>query len=575
MALWLKMGLKFGITALAFACGILNATIDDQIIAYYQIQDFASALKLINLKDQNLDSTLLKVELLTKLGMTDQALLLLKEKAVFLDPKKKENFLTLENLSWSILSNQNKASEQVQIAALVGAFFTQDAKAAILLKNSLYSSNYKMRAIAATFVSHFRDPFLIEALLSRLKEEKQFDVKIELIRACGKLKLKESANYLEEILLSSSATLEMKKEALVACTEIFEGINIDQLKFFLFSKRTPYKRLGLKLLLTLEEVPDQVLLDLQKFLSDEIVDVRQEALITVGFLSSKIEFKKEVKDLVEEMTKEKHPMISLLANWAKSKMEKKAHDQLFKYFQAEDLDVVCLAIKLAASVSIKAHEAVERLLEHQNPFIRLNSAITLLEYNHAKEKAVRVIDKLLDDSHLVIMEKKLVTEDFSVFFPSKVRHHPFIPAYPKVMDGMARMNILNVLAIHEPKIVKKHLKNLLMKKEAMVTFYTLGLIMQEELEHFDDLKELSEDKDPDLAMAAAMALAFIGKEPTLAKKLEKLFEQVDFENKIRILEALGAIGNKESIPFLIQVMQKPFSSLQIVAATALIQTLYH
>ena len=45
------------------------------------------------------------------------------------------------------------------------------------------------------------------------------------------------------------------------------------------------------------------------------------------------------------------------------------------------------------------------------------------------------------------------------------------------------------------------------------------------------------------------------------------------EMKIHVLEAIGHIGDRESIPFLIQILKEPFQVLRVVAASALIQCL--
>lgn len=548
---------------------------EDQLIAYYQIEDYASALNLMREPIDHELHTHLKAELLTRLGLTQEALSYLKTKKVQLDPSIKINFLTLENLAWSLLSHQQGASEQLQIASTVGAFLTRDAKAAQLLKKQLYSSNYKLRALAANFIRSYRDPFLKEELLRRLKDEKQYDVKMAIVAACGHLSLKEALPYLEQIMLSSQSTQEMQTAALVACVEIYEKIQPEQLDFFLTSQRAVFKKMGLKILLSSEKCPPAMLAYLEKMLQDEHYSVVQEALITAAFLSARTNLPEGLKVSIDQLLNDTHPVTALLASYAVSRIEEKLHEGYQKFLFHRDRSIRIMALKLAGSLGHQAHMLLQQLLNDEDRYVRLNAALTLMSYGQAIDQASVVVDEWLVHQQEPMMEKPLLGGEIAAIVPSQVKHHPYIPAYPAVADGMARLKLIHVLALHRPDSVKRHLKALLQKKEAILTFHSMALMMQEELEHHEELRELAEDEDPKVSMAALMALAFIGKEPGLARRLEGLFDTVDFENKVRIIEALGHIGSHESVPFLIKMMENPFTSLQLVAASALIQVLYH
>ena len=74
---------------------------------------------------------------------------------------------------------------------------------------------------------------------------------------------------------------------------------------------------------------------------------------------------------------------------------------------------------------------------------------------------------------------------------------------------------------------------------------------------------------------AALVIAFYGGDPKVAQILENAYTKVDWERKIQILEAIGFIGNRDSIPFLLEVMKEPFTLLRTIAASSVIQCLYH
>ena len=62
---------------------------------------------------------------------------------------------------------------------------------------------------------------------------------------------------------------------------------------------------------------------------------------------------------------------------------------------------------------------------------------------------------------------------------------------------------------------------------------------------------------------------------TQVSSVQEAYKKVDRDMKVNILGALGHIGDKQSIPFLIDLLEEPHQILKIVAASALIQCVYH
>ena len=57
-----------------FQLGAIQSSVESKIVAYYQIQDYESALKLIEKQPVQNDFINLKLEILSKLGLTQEAL---------------------------------------------------------------------------------------------------------------------------------------------------------------------------------------------------------------------------------------------------------------------------------------------------------------------------------------------------------------------------------------------------------------------------------------------------------------------------------------------------------------------
>ncbi|MCB1108984.1 MAG: HEAT repeat domain-containing protein, partial [Chlamydiia bacterium] len=91
----------------------------------------------------------------------------------------------------------------------------------------------------------------------------------------------------------------------------------------------------------------------------------------------------------------------------------------------------------------------------------------------------------------------------------------------------------------------------------------------------DIVKGLLDSKDPKVRVQAALVLAFMGREKSAATVLEDAYSNVPRECKLTILEALGAIGSEESLPFLVRTLDEPFQITRVVAASSIIQCLYH
>ena len=89
------------------------------------------------------------------------------------------------------------------------------------------------------------------------------------------------------------------------------------------------------------------------------------------------------------------------------------------------------------------------------------------------------------------------------------------------------------------------------------------------------LRELLDEENEIIRLQAALVLALSGGEPKAVNILQDAYKLVDREMKVNILGALGYIGDKSSIPFLISLLEEPYQVLKVVAASALIQCVYH
>jgi HEAT repeat protein len=169
---------------------------------------------------------------------------------------------------------------------------------------------------------------------------------------------------------------------------------------------------------------------------------------------------------------------------------------------------------------------------------------------------------------------------FRILSPSFIGHIEQIPNYPKMVDQMVRLDLLNVLCImNHPKAqeaVKGYVKNEAGNETGGVTGAAVSVLIEEgDEEAMKVVAGLLKDEDSHVRVQAAFILAMMGNDPEAIKVLQEAYPTMSRELKIQILEAIGHIGSLDSIPFLIDILSEPFQMLRVVAASAIIQCLYN
>ena len=89
------------------------------------------------------------------------------------------------------------------------------------------------------------------------------------------------------------------------------------------------------------------------------------------------------------------------------------------------------------------------------------------------------------------------------------------------------------------------------------------------------IKDFLEDKDKELRLQAAIVLCMNGESDRALQTLEALFHQVDRNRQIGILQAIGSVGSKQSIGFLLTLLDEPYATIRLLASAAMIQCAYH
>lgn len=486
--------------------------------------------------------------------------------------------LTLEWLAWGVL-NKGEDSQMllVRLYSLLGSAFTHDARAIPILLKELQGSNAILRSLAVKLSSQYRDAPLRQELLRMLKEEKVWFVKLEVIQAIGALRMLEAKKPLQEIIAHPRTLVEEKGTAIIALAGMYETISLQELSQLIQSDRSGLRQLAAELVAHLEfhEGIDLLL----PLLSDGSPYVRISTMKTLGFLEARTLQGKATVDCIQDNLKDSHPEVAIMAGWLATLLgDKRGKDVLKEWIEQSRLEPKRLAsAALAATGVIGADLAFQKMEKETDLYTKVNLALGLIGQRKEVKSSSEVLFQALEEG-----KKELWMWEFSgngvfrTLSPSKVRHREEMPKYPQMTDQLVKLELLSVLSIVKYPQALEAVKGFLKTQAWGVSGTAAATLLQEgEESSLDIVRELLEDPDEKLRIQAALILALVGGDPSAARVLIEAYPRVDREMKMHILEALGHIGDPSSIPFLVELFKEPFQGLRIVAASALIQCLYH
>ncbi len=482
----------------------------------------------------------------------------------------------IETLAWGVLMrSENSPQFIVNMASLMSAYYTDDVRAVRMLLHQLSSSNALLRRAAAQLAPHYRDISLIEELIRLLSAEKIWFVRLEVIKALGAMEVKEIEEPLKKIIISSRTTLEEKGAAIASLVTIYEDVGEEAFSKLVSSKRAGLRHLACQIVshLDLKEKAPAI----EKLLDDPTSDVRIAALNTMQFLGLKNLNPSTLSKLID-LTKDSHPPVALTAAWVVSHFAPETALQVIRkwIYSTDEASRRLAAFILGRVGSAGTSLATQALKISPDPFVKANLALGSIGQggNHQK-----LSDTLY--TFLLLRKGKLMWDSsgnplFEVIAPSQIYHIPQVPQYPTMVDQLTRLEILGMLAALRCSKAEEAIKAFL-KEDALGVTYAASTTLLEEggEEAIEILRDLLREKDQNIRVQAALVLALSGGETEAVQILHEAYPTVDREMKINILGALGYIGDKASIPFLMELLEEPHQVLKVVAASALIQCVYH
>ncbi len=542
------------------------------------IKDYAAAVSLgraaIEAHPKSTQIQSLVIRSLAENGESLEALNLFQKE--FSNKALKENFSLLETIAWATLIHDEEKTEMARVTSLIGASLTHDCRTVDLIIDALESSNVLLRSFGLRLAPQFNDRIVQKKVLDLLRTEKNWYVRVELLQTVGFMRLKEATTFLKEIVASPSVTQEEKISAIHALVNIYEDVSDRDLDLLLAAKRSGLRELGIAIIDHFDK-RDKIPL-LIPLLKDPSPHVRTLVLAVLGTMEVEEATLFKVENDLDLLMKDLHPEVAIMASWLKLRLNPIVGiESLLNFVQGTDLTSARFAASVLGCSGKKGETLLSKTLDKvSDPYVRANLALAMIKQKVDPAKAVETLKKFFLEVEEEIMWRPGIYPMFNQLVPSNVRHVTQIPRYPALMDHLTRLDLLNILCIAGCEEASALVKKFLSKQMwGVVTGASVLLIEEGDGEALNLIRKLLDDEDEGTRIQAALALAFYGGDPKVTKILESSYGRVDWDRKVQILEALGFIGNRDSIPFLLEIMKEPFTLLRTIAASSVIQCLYH
>lgn len=549
----------------------------DEVQTHILMKDFHRALDLCKgaLEEQqdSLELKKLHIQILASMDLDVEALQCWK--TYFLD-QAIDDYELIETLGWSVLSaSSKKKNPQLNSMLLSGAFVIDDIRAVKMLVHHLESPNSFIRAMALQLSVRYPDEVVIAKIRHMVQKERVWFVKLEAIKALGMMQVEGSRACLRKIITEGSRLDEEKHAAVVALVSSYGQVCQDEVQELVYSKRMGLRCLGCNIIGFTDQQKSRG--ELLSLLEDSSPQVRVAALNNLYLLGISGLSTSEL-DRVSTLCDDPNPEVSVIASWMLAPYcQQKSIAALQCWMQSSRQQVRCMAAYFLAKIGKGAKREVLMSLKNQlDPFVKLNIALGMLGTGIDDRVALDEVALFLKTTQKKVMHFTPPFSLCSLVVPSKVRHTPEVPRYPNMVDSMTRLELLNILASLDYEGAKESMKTFLKSNMLGISFTAANLLISIEGQRaLDIVRQFLTDEDQQLRLQAAIVLCANAEGGMALDTLHALFHEVPRALQVEILQAIGSVGEKRSIPFLMTLLEEPYASIRMLASAAMIRCAYH
>ena len=544
--------------------------------SFEQIGDIKGAIKCLKvaslLYKDDCEIKILLAKMYNKLGQIENSVLLTTELMKDSPTNYQKHFSLIEDLCWSVLQNKARCEDHTYAGAMQAALGTNDIRSINMLISGLHSPNFFVRYVAIKLAYRIPDYAVQENLIRRLQKEKVGLLRQEICSALRYANLTEAREALEKVLANTALSSQERGYACHSLCHLYPVLDSHALNSLIEHKRPDFRILGIHLLK--KKKVEKASTYLQALLQDPVLAVRQsatQALLEHSSLDASID--KSLRTLSET----DHPSIAINTALILTKTQRqKSQKSLMALLSHKNQEISSSAAYFLAKLITENQENIESIFHQiQDSFVRANFAIALFEKGNRMSLVVQEIENLCLEKSL-LQKRKIHFSPCAIFEKSSAPYLPHVHDYPKLEDIGARFSLLSMLCVANSKKAHALMKSFLKERMWGVSASFSFLFIQEwGQEKIDLIQKLAKDEDPVVSMQASLVLAFLKQDSFAFTQLTKHYKDCSYPLKLTILEALGRLGDKKAIPFLLQRLQEPFETTSIVAASSIIQCLYH
>lgn len=556
----------------------LAASPEKKVHSYLTIRDYQAACETArNALEQSPKNQQLWESYIQALAKSGDEIQMIKAWKTYtnLFPHETQSRHLLECMAWGVIEKGSYANSfLVRAYALLGALLGQDAVGIEIIQRGFSDPNNFIRSLALRLASDLHDASLKDEVYRLFKKEKIWSVRLEAIHAAGKMKIKELKDDLIQIVINPYPSAEEKAAAMEALVNLFEKPTKDELLKLSKSPRAALRQLACEIVTHTGEQEDAVMIF--PLINDSCADIRASALQTLGILKITNVKGRSVIEAVSHLQNDPDPNVAIRAAWYLTIHQAPLNNNPFNQWLAHPKQEIrqLAGAALAATGKYGIEWLQQSYLHAQDPYLKMNLAIGMISQRRMVEEACfSIYQTFMNNKERWMWEENGV---FRILSRSNVKHSELIPNNPEVVNQLTRLDILNLLSIMDTPHVQQAILSFLQEKNWGISGIASALLLTEGDEaatrHVQDLLNHSNHK---IRIQASLILALWGKGEAAIQVLQQAYSQADHELKQQILESLGRIGSQYSVPFLTERLNDFHQTTRIIAASALLQCLYH
>jgi len=494
-------------------------------------------------------------------------------------PEEKNNHKLLENRAWSIVHKGFASHSPItRSLALLAAFLSQDARGVDLIEKALADSNILLRGMSVKLASQLKDSQLQAKIHTLMRTEKNWKIRLQLIEAVGNMHIIEAKDELLQLLQNSHSSVEEQVVAIAALVKMSDTAQKEDLHKLIYSQHAGMRQLACAIIVhcQLGEYADMLI----PLLGDYHASVRAATLNALGVLdfpnAIAIQINKVFDQKLPKLLNDHDPLVAITATWLLTLKNPTEGQQAFQKWLVDKDDQIrsLAAAALVATGKYGFTATLNAFYSATDPFVRMNLAFGLVNQRTDTSQACAVLADGLSGENKKLMWKEIGT--FRYLSISTLKYNDLLPQYPETINQHTRLEIINILALLKSPVAQHAMIAFLEQKTWGISGLASALLLTEgdqaSLQLILPLLKHPSDK---IRIQAALILASWGREEAPIEVLLNSYKTADRDLKEKILEGLARIGAPSTWPFLINQLENPSQSLRILAASALLQSLYH